>query len=509
MQKNLKRIRIFLSTIIFLSFLSIFTFSNIPDKLGKILTNFQFTPVLLTLISSLALSAVIIFIILILASLIFGRIYCASFCPLGILQDIIIYLGEKLHLQPKKSPQKPLTILRLSILFVTLATVVFGTNLLLNIIEPYSLFGRFSVSIFRPLYAFVNNQLVTILENFNIYSISYINYPDTSIFLSIITLVIFFGLVILTLLRGRKYCNSICPVGTILSILSKPAIFRIAITEQECTNCKICESECRAGCIDIEKSSIDHTRCTLCFDCVGACPQGAIAYRPIKNSVTSSNPNRRSFITGSLALLALPIIQDSKKDTAKNTPVLPPGANNYESFLNKCTGCHLCVNACPSQVIVPSLFDYGLEGIFQSKMDYNQGYCNYDCNTCTQICPTEALSELNLEEKQLTKLGEVNLNKDQCIVYRTNADCGACIEHCPTHAVYADERNGIRYPETNPDYCIGCGACQYPCPTTPRAITVTALTNHTKALPPFQETQESEKSKEKSDTDESDTDFPF
>jgi ferredoxin len=508
MQNKLKTLRIVISTLIFILFLAVFCIPDSAGSLTNFITSFQFIPVVLTMLGTFTIVSILMVAGLLVVSLVFGRVYCASFCPLGIFQDIIIYIADKLGLEPKKSPQNPLTNLRLGVLAITLVSMIIGSIGLLNLIDPYSLFGRITSTIFKPAYAAINNTIVSILENFNIYTISYINLPYRSLYLSIVVLVIFLALIIVSALRGRKYCNSICPVGTILSYVSKAARFKINIDHQECINCKICESNCRAGCIDIDNSTIDHTRCTLCFDCIGVCPERVITYgygltKPIQKATDES---KRSFFASSFAFLSLPLLGNKQDGKSGELPVIPPGGKNHKEFLDKCTGCHLCVNACPSNVIVPAIMDYGLEGLFQPKLDFNKNYCAYDCNLCTEICPTEALSELTLEEKQLTQLGEVSLNKDQCVVYRNDTDCGACIEHCPTHAVYADIRNGIRYPVTDTDYCIGCGACQYPCPTDPKAIVVIAHKTHGKAKPPF---SDKEKEEETSEDKEGSEEFPF
>ena len=138
-------------------------------------------------------------------------------------------------------------------------------------------------------------------------------------------------------------------------------------------------------------------------------------------------------------------------------------------------------------------------------MNYEQGYCNYDCNLCGHVCPTGAISPLELPEKQLVQIGEAQLDKDLCIVHTRDEDCGACAEVCPTHAVYTEERDNVFYPEMNLELCIGCGACEFVCPVTPKAIFVEGNAVHATAKEPFYD----QEPVQQTDPQQGDEDFPF
>jgi NAD-dependent dihydropyrimidine dehydrogenase PreA subunit len=127
-------------------------------------------------------------------------------------------------------------------------------------------------------------------------------------------------------------------------------------------------------------------------------------------------------------------------------------------------------------------------------MNYHKGFCIYNCNKCTEVCPTNALHPLALDAKKLTQIGQVNFIKDNCIVKNDKTACGACAESCPTKAVYMIPYEGnLRIPETNPEICIGCGICEYSCPTTPyKAIFVDGKSVHTAAQKPVSEEVEKE-----------------
>ena len=158
----------------------------------------------------------------------------------------------------------------------------------------------------------------------------------------------------------------------------------------------------------------------------------------------------------------------------------PPGSISTEHFTSTCTACHLCISSCPTKVLQPSLTEWGMFNIFQPFMDYNTSFCNYECNVCSDVCPTGAIIPIIAEKKKLTQLGKAIFVKENCIVETENTACGACSEHCPTKAVQmVDYKNGLKIPEVTDKYCIGCGACEFACPVRPfKAIYVDAHLVH-------------------------------
>lgn len=261
---------------------------------------------------------------------------------------------------------------------------------------------------------------------------------------------------------------------------------------------------CKSECIDVKNMKVDHSRCVDCFNCLDVCPDSALDltyknHAPSEPTVINTNNNRRTAIATGLAMvLGQKVLADIKKpaDTSKllinekDYPVTPPGAIALNRFNELCTGCGLCIAACPTQVLQPATTQYGLKGFMQAHMDYVSGYCNFDCRGCGKVCPTGAILEISIEEKQLTQLGKAVFVKENCVVYTDGTDCGACSEHCPTKAVDMVPYEGkLLIPEVNQDICIGCGACEHPCPVDApyKAIYVNGNAIHQAAEKPKEE----------------------
>jgi len=218
--------------------------------------------------------------------------------------------------------------------------------------------------------------------------------------------------------------------------------------------------------------------------------KSAIAYNE------SGKIGRKSFIIGLLFIPSILFGQKSdneqvlyiqdiskQKQYKKKVFTSPPGSKSIDDFNKNCTACYLCVTRCPSSVLQPAVLQYGLTGIMQPFLDFNTGYCNYDCTVCSEVCPTGAIGKLDKSEKHSIQLGKSSFIKENCIIYTNGTDCGACSEHCPTKAVdMVPYKNGLVIPEINQAICIGCGACENMCPVRPmRAIYVEGNRVHEKA----------------------------
>lgn len=500
---QLKTLRIVLGGLFFLSVFLVFADfrSFIPTNYTNLILFLQFIPSALKFydLGTLAAGG---FIIILLLTLLSGRTYCSFFCPLGIGQDIFSRIGGKFRKRFRRyGYKKPHTVLRYSLLAILLVVTMFWGIYMLTLLDPYSIFGRFMTYFAKPVVITINNFLSNILGKFDVYTLSHTPIKPFALVMYSIPMAFFLLIGVMSFTKGRFYCNTICPVGTFLGLISKISLFRINIDESACTRCGRCAMQCKSSCIDFLKHDVDVSRCVDCFNCINICQEDAVSYGVVKLKKIEHqvDESRRSAIASSVLLLlgvsSVAKAQETKAPTPKKPstvkeektfPVCPPGALSIDELNKKCTACSLCINACPNGVLQPAFKEYGLAGMMQPVMNYHKSFCTFKCTVCTEICPTHALQSLILEAKQLTQLGKVKFIKDNCVVKTEKTACGACSESCPTKAVYMVPFEGnLLIPEVNDEICIGCGHCEYACPMTPyKAIYVDGNAVHLAAKKP-------------------------
>ena len=231
----------------------------------------QFLPALL------ALNAGVI-VCLILLTLVAGRVYCSVICPLGVFQDVVARLGRG----RKKMPytySKPKSWLRYGVLAVFVLAMLLGVHALVALLDPYAVYGRAAHSFLQPLWMWGNNLLASMAERMDSYAFYSVDVWLKSLPVLIVAAVMLVVVVVLAARNGRTYCNTICPVGTMLGFFSRFALFRITIDKEKCNGCTLCARNCKAACIDVKNHAIDGSRCVACMDCLDKCHKGAIGYR--------------------------------------------------------------------------------------------------------------------------------------------------------------------------------------------------------------------------------------
>lgn len=463
----------------------------VPPALGHWLGSVQFAPAAIRVALGFTLAAALALAGVLLLTLLFGRVYCSVLCPLGIFQDFLARWRRWGRGRARALPYaRPVNAVRYGILGLTLAAIAAGFGgFTLMLVDPYSNFGRIVAGLVRPAVVAANNVVVGGVEGLGwtwLYRVAppWPTWPGAVWPLAVLALV--GGLV---WWRDRLFCNTVCPVGTVLGLLARRAAWQLRIEPSACVKCGDCMRACKAQCIDVRTGAIDASRCVACYNCIGACEEQGIGHAWTWRRAKTVAPGRRAFLAGAAVAVSARALPEPATtapvpaDPNASPAVCPPGAQSIDRYLQRCTACHLCVSACPTHVLRPAGLELGFLGWQRPRLDFTKAYCNFDCTRCGEVCPTGAIELLALPDKQLTRVGRAELKVDLCVVKRDGTECAACSEHCPTKAVETvPYRDNLRLPEVKAELCIGCGACEFACPVVPeKAIKVTGRRRHERA----------------------------
>ena len=389
--------------------------------------DFQLVPALQNgIISGLSMSFVLL-IVVILLTLLFGRIYCSTLCPLGLYQELLMLLFKPFYkghvLQPSK--HYPLAYFLMAVSFGTLFG---GTVVLLRVLDPYSLAG-------------------------NAMSLAYFGLG----FITVLTLLVFF--------KKRFFCTNICPVGAFLGLISRFSFMKICINKDKCSKCTLCVKSCPCGSIDLTNHTVLNETCVKCFRCLNKCSHNALYYGVPQTEKVKFNSKRRQFLLAGLVLATFGAafrggIELSEKVASKiKKVIIPAGSGSVQDFANSCLNCNLCVQNCPMKIIKPATVDKPFV-----HLDYGKAFCNYNCHKCSEVCPSGAIKRITLAEKQNTKIANAVISEEVCI------KCGVCAMECPKQIIIKEQGE---FPIIQFDKCIGCGKCASSCPV--KAISIEGI----------------------------------
>ena len=309
-----------------------------------------------------------------------------------------------------------------------------------------------------------------------------------------LSLLLFATVFLLGLLGKRFWCRYVCPSGAVFSLFNLLRIGERKV-EATCIHCQKCLEVCPFDAIQQD----DTTRtldCTFCQTCGGACPTHAIKFvtrwnrdklkEPHDPPVVPRSLSRRGFMASSITGMGVALgIQTGPKAR----PLRPPGSVPEPQFLDLCIRCGECFKVCPGPVLHPAGLESGWEALWTPVVVPSHAGCHQDCNFCTQVCPTQAIRPLSLQEKRKTSIGLAVINPKTCLAHAGQRDCRLCFEECEAagyHAiqmrsiklklgdippgVFSEEQleamGSIEAPFVNSDACTGCGLCEYRCHTT-------------------------------------------
>lgn len=443
-------------------------------------------------------------------TLLFGRVFCNWICPYGTLHQFVGWLfnvgtGKK---RIEDNRYRNIYYLKYMILIVFLIMASMGA-LQIGLLDPICLMYRTFATVVAPAADLGFDKISSgagalLIETAWLDNMKFRPGVESRVFVGSFWIgVMIFSLVAANVFIPRFFCRVMCPLGALLGVLSRFALFRINRDVHKCTDCNLCLTRCE-GAAD-PQSLLRQSECFSCMNCIDDCPEDALSFRMLgldtKQVKLAPDLTRRRLVFGGMAgFLAFPFLKNHGVNTNANfSPDLirPPGSCEEGEFLAKCIKCDQCVNVCPTNVLQPATFEEaGVEGLWTPVMNFNIGHCQLKCTLCSEVCPTGAIRKITVEEKLgkgrfedegPIRLGTAFYDFGRCLPHAMEIPCVVCEEVCPvspkaiqTKDVEIKDVFGnivvLNKPFIVPDLCIGCGICENECPVRDeRAVYVTAV----------------------------------
>jgi polyferredoxin len=493
MRRGLRRLTLWrrarqVSQVVFLALFVYLLFEAYQGRVAHPWTDvfFRFNP-LAALAAMLSVRAWIprlgLAVITVVATLVLGRVWCGWLCPMGTL---LAWIRFPRRTDRVGQPPARLRSVKYVILAAIVAAALFG-NLTLMILDPITMLTRtMTTTVLPPL-----NHAITSVET-ALYPVRALRpaidviervlrgpvLPVSQVvYAGSIAMALLFAVTVgLNALADRFWCRYLCPLGGLLALLSKVALFRRVVGD-ECNHCALCAGSCPMDTIEPERGyESDPGECTVCLDCLTECPRSGIGFRWTWEPVWRAyDPGRRETLAALGASAAGVALLNTSARSVLHDPhlVRPPGAldddMSDEAFLSKCIRCGACIKVCSTGGLQPSgVGESGLRGLWTPHLVPRLGQCDYGCHACGQVCPSGAIQPLSLEDKQITVIGRAYIDTDRCLPWVDDIPCAVCEEMCPVPdkaiVLETDGNGAAPRPVVLSALCIGCGLCEQRCP---------------------------------------------
>lgn len=429
----------------------------------------------------------IVSVILLIGTAVFGRFFCGYVCPLGTTIDFADWLairGIRSSIKGRRKREgrekngdrmKSLQSLKYYLLAFLVVSSIFSFTLV-HALDPISLATRTYAFLLRPLAFILANLFLDILRplsgRFNWVALSLSRFPEIYYVSNLITFLIFVAILSLSVVHSRFWCRNLCPLGALLSLVSRVSMLR-RIVRSGCINCGKCQEQCPMGAIKEDPYQTSVRECIQCRKCVLVCPVNVVSFRPTNLTLfktetyrPESGLSRRGFLAAASSGIAASFLASSHPTVILQSPGLirPPGALPEALFLDTCIRCGSCMNICPTNTLQPVMLEAGLARLWSPRLIQRLAPCEATCNLCGQLCPTQAIRSLQQSEKVVAKIGTAKIDRRMCLAWEHDRLCLICDEQCPYNAIELKDVEGLKRPIVFEHRCAGCGMCESKCP---------------------------------------------
>ncbi len=461
------------------------TRSSGKETIGAVERFFHFDPLLgvTTIVASRTFQAAFGFaLVTIVVTALFGRYVCGWVCPLGSLLHFFSFLFAKLRwVKPRIEAAGHLRWKYLILLFVLVASVF--TLDFAGFLDPLSLLYRSFSTAVLPVASNSAGAVATLLRSTGA------PFPGerwTDFFQSlmiqtmfrqgVVIGLVFLGVILLNLVRPRFWCRYICPAGALLGVLARWHPVKLKIADK-CNGCQLCSLRCPSQASPYPDDKWKKAECFHCYNCASDCSQDAIRFplaAQTKKSPGIDLSRREIVLASTLGIVAAPLLSVSGSERPSEKLIRPPGALMESQFLSKCIRCGECMKVCPTNGLQYAFDEGSMLALWTPVLVPRIGSCEYYCSLCGQVCPSAAIRELTVKEKQKIRIGAAWIRKDRCLTFSIGEPCRVCEQKCPTSPkaiVMVDSEFSapegkiqIQVPIVDPSLCIGCGICENRCP---------------------------------------------
>ncbi|MDD5225271.1 MAG: 4Fe-4S dicluster domain-containing protein [bacterium] len=404
-----------------------------------------------------------------------GRLFCGYLCPLGAIvdfSDLLIRGGKKSHPEENDRLRRGRN-LKYYLLLTLLLSGFLGFSWF-YVFDPISLITRSFTTFVYPAAIFLANIFLDLARPLARYlgltGLAHASLSQPLYAANFVTFLVFAAILGLAYFSRRFWCRYLCPLGAGLGFLAWCAPVRRRV-EAGCTECGRCRSACPMDAIPADPRRTVQAECTGCRACARVCPEAVVKFgwvpNPRRKEYRSEvDFSRRGFLAAAGTGLSLALLGRTNPARADHGPGLirPPGAIPEPEFIRTCIRCGECLKSCITNTLQPAVFESGFEGLWTPRHQMRLAGCEQSCNVCGQVCPTQAIRALTLEEKKHARIGTAVIRKEKCIAWEKNRLCLICDEACPYNAIVFKMVEGRKRPFLDASKCNGCGICEKVCP---------------------------------------------